>query len=87
MDNIFEIWKWEGNTLKSSDGRILLECVSKPADKVCQLISASPMLLSACKAAMLLADEDGCLPDNGEYSGAAIGDQILCAVEMAQGAD
>lgn len=85
MENVFKIWKWEGNALKSSDGRVILECASRPADDVALLISAAPMLLSACKSALLLADEDGSLPDNGEYSGAAIGDQLSCAVQMAEG--
>jgi len=82
MENVFEIWKWEGNALKSSDGRVILECASRPADDVALLISAAPMLLSACKSALLLADEDGSLC---EYSGAAIGDQLSCAVQMAEG--
>lgn len=43
-------------------------------------------LLEACKAALLLAG-DGDLPDNGEYSGAAITDQIRAAVAKAEGAD
>lgn len=47
-----------------------------------RLFLAAPMLLEACKAALRLAG-DGDLPDNGEYSGAAITDLIRAAVEKA----
>lgn len=38
-------------------------------------------LREACEAALLLTDADGSLPDNGEYHGGAIADQIRCALE------
>ena len=51
-----------------------------------RLGEAAPELLEACKAALLLAG-DADLPDNGEYSGAAITDQIRAAVAKAKGGD
>jgi hypothetical protein len=51
-----------------------------------RLGEAAPELLEACKAALLLAG-DGDLPDNGEYSGAAITDQIRAAVAKAKGGE
>ncbi len=49
-----------------------------------RLATAAPELLEACKAALLLAG-DGDLADNGEYSGAAITDQIRAAVRKVEG--
>ena len=49
-----------------------------------RLFLASPMLLEACKATLLLAGGED-LPDNGEYSGAAITDLVRAAVAQAQG--
>lgn len=48
------------------------------------LVADREVLLAACKAALLLAG-DGDLPDNGEFSGAAITDQVRAAVAQAEG--
>jgi len=53
-------------------------------EKTAKLIAAAPYALNALKAVMNLAgDED--LPDNGEWSGAAITDQVSAAIELSAG--
>jgi hypothetical protein len=52
--------------------------------KVAHLIAASPYMLDSLKAVLKLAGDDD-LPDNGEWSGAAITDQVSAAVGLAQG--
>lgn len=79
-----EVWHWHGNSLVDSNGNVLLECTQKPDPKIAHLVASTPLLLDACKSALLLSDEEGNLPDNGEFSGAIIGDQINYAVEIAQ---
>jgi hypothetical protein len=51
-----------------------------------QRLAAAGSLLEACRAVLLLAG-DGDLADNGEYSGAAITDQVRSAVAAAEGTD
>jgi len=46
-----------------------------------------PGLIEAIQAALLLADEEGSLPDNGEYHGGAIADQLRCALAAAENAE
>lgn len=58
-----------------------VECCKGLFNELQQCRQQVRQLREACEAALLLADADGNLPDNGEYQGGAIADQIRCALE------
>lgn len=47
------------------------------------LLCFSPTLLAACEAVLNLCDNEGNLPENGEFSGAAIAEAVREAVRLA----
>ena len=57
--------------------------VQEMTDADAKAALAAPILLEACRAVLNLAGEDCDLPDNGEYSGAAITDLVRAAVGEA----
>lgn len=81
---------WQAKQEKDSwavldDNGHLIASVQKDqdAEAKARLMAASPLMLEALKAVMnLIGDED--LPDNGEFSGAAISDLVRSAVDLAK---
>ena len=89
MGNTLKMWqakaKGESWTIQDHKGNVIaLVNKAKNAETNARLIAASPYILEALKAVVnLIGDED--LPDNGEYSGAAISDLVRSAVALAHG--
>jgi len=68
-----------------ADGAIIAKLMGKANNKKsANIIAASPYMLDSLKAMIrLIGDED--LEDNGEWSGAAICDQVRSAADLATG--
>lgn len=69
-----EVWKIFDN------GQLIATLSQRPDAKAkAKLISMSPYIMEALKGVVeLMGDED--LPDNGEFSGAAVSDMVRSAV-------
>ncbi len=77
--------KDSGWVIVASDGTIIAQLEGSANNaKTAHLIAASPYMLDSLKAVQKLAGGND-LPDNGEWSGAAITDQVSAAVGLAEG--
>ena len=78
--------KLDGKTWKVFDEKgQLIATIAQRADakEKAKLIAVSPYMMEALKGVVeLIGDED--LPDNGEFSGAAISDMLRSSIEMMQ---
>lgn len=64
-------------------GRPIL-IATRNAELIVRAVNAHDGLVAACRAVLLLADSSGQLPDNGEYCGSIIADQIRAALAKAE---
>ena len=67
--------------LKIYDGDKEIAVLKEPS--LSSLLCAAPLLLDACEGVLNVLGDDE-LPDNGEFSGAAVTDLVACAVEQAK---
>jgi hypothetical protein len=88
MTTPLELWKAkkQGDAwiVQAEDGNTIATIKGTDNDsKYARLIASSPYMLDALKGVQeIIGDED--LPDNGEFSGAAISDMVRTAIELAK---
>ena len=73
-----KVWK-----ILTEDGQVVATLAeSADAEAKAKMIALSPYMMEALKGVVeLIGDED--LPDNGEFSGAAVCDMVRGAVELS----
>lgn len=72
------IWK-----VFDKDGKLVATLTEGPeAETRAKMIAMSPYMLEALKGVSELMDDED-LPDNGEFSGAAVSDMVRSAVELS----
>ena len=88
IDNSLKLWKTkkQGDTwlIQTKENHTIATVKGTDNDEgYAKIIAASPYMLDALMGVKeIIGDED--LPDNGEFSGAAVSDMVCTAIELVK---